>query len=167
MRLPDPVEPAEEEELFGAASAEEEAAYARALKALGHKERTVAELEGWLREREYGERAVAAVIERLEAAGALGDREFAARYAEDKRRLARWGAERIRQTLLDRGVPAAFAEAAVAEDDPEAERERAREALGERTFHLSEERDRQRALAFLARKGYRHEVAYEAIRGTG
>jgi regulatory protein len=133
-----------------------------ALQALGRKERSVAELGSWLRGRGVDAPDVDAVIGRLVEDGALDDARFARRYAEDKRELARWGNERIRAALLERGVPPGDVEDAVASDATQ-ELERAVGLLRARPS-IRDDRDRQKALEVLVRRGYESEVAYEAIR---
>ena len=56
---------------------------------------------------------IEAAVGRLTEVGELDDERFARRYAEDKRELRGWGAERVREALLARGVAASLAEAAV------------------------------------------------------
>ena len=70
-----------------------------ALRALGRRERSVAELSGWLAERGVAADDVDATIAHLEEIDQLDDAGFARRYAEDKRELAGWGAERIREDV--------------------------------------------------------------------
>jgi regulatory protein len=140
-----------------------EEALSLALRALGRKERTVAEMGSWLRERGVADDEVDAVVGRLAEDGALDDARFAARYAADKRELAGWGSDRIRSALIRRGVDAIDVAAAIEQGDPASEVERATAVLIERAFSLRGERDRARAFAFLARRGYGAETAYEAI----
>lgn len=135
-----------------------------ALKALQRKERSRVELETWLAERGIANHEVEAALDRLEELGEVDDARFARRYAEDKRELAGWGAERIRDALLARGVAPEEIEAALAGDDDTQQVERAISLLGRRGERLSSEADRARALGYLTRKGYGYEVAYEAIR---
>jgi regulatory protein len=135
-----------------------------ALKALERKERTVAEMGSWLGARGVGSEEVEEVVDRLVSSGVLDDARYARRYAEDKRELRRWGSERIRAALLDRGVDPADADAALAESGQEAEVERAVELLRDRGASLEAALERQRALGALVRRGYDSEVAYEAIR---
>ena len=45
------------------------------------------------------------VLTRLVEDGSIDDERFARRYAEDKRELAGWGPDRIREALAERGVP--------------------------------------------------------------
>ncbi len=136
-----------------------------ALRALGRRERSTAELRRWLAERGVAEEDVEATVAHLEGIGELDDDRFARRYAEDKRELAGWGSERIREALLARGVTPEHIEAALAADDPSRQAERAAELLVRRGEPLDGERARARALGYLTRKGYSYEVAHEAIRG--
>lgn len=135
-----------------------------ALAALRRKERSSAELARWLERRGYGSADVATAIERLTEAGELDDERFARRYTEDKRALSGWGGDRIRQALRARGVGSSLVEAVLASDCPGDELERASELLVRRGRPLTEDADRQRALEYLARRGYDYEIAYQAVR---
>jgi regulatory protein len=139
-------------------------AFERALEALGRKERTEAELVAWLSARGFEADEVEAAIGRLIEAGALDDARFAHRYAEDKRELRGWGPERIRGALEARGVGAAEIDAALAVDDHEGQVERAVALLRRRSDSLDQEAGRARALAYLTRRGYDYELAYDAVR---
>ena len=85
------------------------------------------------------------------------------RFAEDKRQLGGWGPERIRETLTRRGVAAEHVEAALAAEPYEEELDRAVGLLDAGNKPLETEAERSRALAFLTRRGYAYETAYEAI----
>jgi regulatory protein len=135
-----------------------------ALKALERKERTVAEMGSWLRARGVVPEETDEVIDRLIASEVLDDARYARRYAEDKRQLKRWGNERIRAALLDRGISPEDAEEALSDADGEQEVERAVELLRDRHGTLEDALERQRALGMLIRRGYDSEIAYEAIR---
>ncbi len=139
-------------------------AFERALEALSHRERTCAELATWLAERGFEPADVEAALERLIEAGAIDDERFAARFAEDKRELRGWGPERIRAALAGRGLDRATIDAAVEEDGQDSQLRRALELLDGRSEVPADERSRARALAFLARRGYDSELAYEAVR---
>ena len=139
-------------------------AYELALKALSYKERTETELRDWLAEREVDEGEIEEVIALLAEAGALDDRSFAHRYAEDKRQLAGWGPDRIRGALEERGVAAEHIESALAGEDEARQLERALTLLSDRGMACGSERDRERALGLLVRRGYPLELAYEAVR---
>jgi regulatory protein len=138
--------------------------YELALRALNYKERTESELRGWLAEREVGEPEIEEVIALLIEAGAIDDESFARRYAEDKRQLAGWGPERISASLESRGVPRVQIEAALAGEDADDQLQRAISLLGDRGMSCANERERERALGLLVRRGYSLELAYEAVR---
>lgn len=144
--------------------ARQEDGYELALRALSRKERTEAELAGWLRERGVDEAELADVIVRLSEAGALDDAEFARRYAADKRELRGWGPDRIAEALRARGVGEEEVSAALGGEDDEAVIGRALALLEGDGADVADDRGRGRALALLARRGYPLETAYEAVR---
>jgi regulatory protein len=135
-----------------------------ALASLRRKERTTRELAEWLERRGFAHDDVEAVLNRLAAAGALDDERFAHSYAEDKRALSGWGGERIRDALLAKGIDGATVDAALAADSHADQVERARMLLVRRGRPLTDNAERQRALEYLARRGYEYEIAYEAVR---
>jgi regulatory protein len=104
------------------------------------------------------------VIALLAEAGAIDDRSFAWRYAEDKRELAGWGPERIRVALEGRGVAPEHIDAALAGENEERLLGRAVSLLTDRGMACASERERERALGLLVRRGYSLELAYEAVR---
>jgi regulatory protein len=139
-------------------------AYELALEALGRKERSTAELAAWLRDRGVPEQDADSAIARLTEIGELDDERFARRYADDKRELAGWGSERIRDALLARGLAPEDIEAALARDSEPDQVRRATEFLVRRARPLDSDAARASALGYLTRKGYSYEIAHEAIR---
>lgn len=134
-----------------------------AVGALRRRERTVAELHEWLLARGLEEELVEDVVAELVEVGELDDERFARAYAADKRELAGWGAERIAATLAQRGLDQGLAERA-ADEPRESGLARAAELLRRRGEPLETEGARTRALAYLTRRGYDYELAYDAIR---
>jgi regulatory protein len=134
-----------------------------ALRALGRRERSTAELTRLLKHG-VAEDDVEAAVAHLEDIGELDDARFARRYAEDKRELAGWGPERIRDALVERGVAPEHIEAALAADAGADQVERAIRLLERRGRPMNSEAARARALGHLTRKGYSYEIAYDAIR---
>ncbi len=145
---------------------EVESALTKAIGALRRRERTIAELHAWLLDRGVGAEVAGEAIAELVEVGELDDRRFAFAFADDKRELAGWGGERIEATLLDRGIGRELAQMAAAEPR-ESELERASELARSRGEDLGDERARARVLAFLTRRGYEYETAYDAIRRAG
>ena len=138
--------------------------YELALRALGHKERTEAELAEWLQARGVADDDVASVLERLLEAGAVDDERFARRFAEDKRELRGWGPDRITEALRARGIDETLIEVAVGAEGAEAMLGRALETVEQSGIDTSDEPSRARALSLLARRGFPLEVAYDAVR---
>lgn len=140
-----------------------EEALGHALRALGSHERTIGELEALLERRGVEPEIRREVLDGLIADGTVDDTRFARAFAEDKRQISGWGAERIREALRRRGVSSSEVEAAL-EQGTSDELERAIEVVRGRGYQLAEERERARALGLLARRGFDADVAYEAIR---
>jgi regulatory protein len=145
---------------------EQKSALLAALGTLSRRERTEVELRTWLRDRETSEDAVEYAIATLIETGDLNDERYAFAFADDKRDLAGWGRERIAATLSERGVASWLIERCCAEEH-ESQLDRAVDQLLKRGDDLSDDRGRARGLAFLSRRGYEYEIAYEAIRIAG
>jgi regulatory protein len=133
--------------------------------ALNRRDHTVAELARVLARKRVEPAVIDTVAGELCEQGYLDDARYAHRFAEDRRQLDGWGAERIQQRLLALGVERELVAAAVGEQDHEGELEAAL-ALLQRRFPEppATPRDCERALGVLIRKGYELELAHDAIR---
>jgi regulatory protein len=132
---------------------------------LGHRDRTVAEVRRHLERKRVEPAGIDAAIEELERMQYLDDARFAQRFAEDRRRLDAWGADRIERRLLALGIEPSLAAAAVSDADGHDELAAAVEVLRHRVRHVPRtDRERDRALGVLARRGYELELAYDAVR---
>ena len=141
--------------------------YARdvAWKALNRRERTVAELARLLAAKRVEPAAIEVVLAELLEQGYLDDASYAQRFADDRRRLDAWGAERIERKLLSLGIDRELIAVAVGEQDHAGEIEAALEILARRFPDPPQTpRDRDRALGVLVRKGYELELAHDALR---
>jgi SOS response regulatory protein OraA/RecX len=67
---------------------------------------------------------------------------------------------------MARGVEASLVEAVLAGETHADQVDRARELLVRRARPLGDNVERQRALEYLARRGYEYEIAYEAVRSV-
>jgi regulatory protein len=143
---------------------ERERATQLAYRAVGHRERTVAELRAVLERKRVEPDAIDEAVAELRAAGLLDDARYARRFAEDKRELELWGSERIARELHRRGVAPDLIEAAAADQSREAELATATLLLEQRAPSVSDDRERDRAWRLLIRRGYDTELAYEAVR---
>lgn len=148
-----------------------EGALQRAYRYLGHRDRTVAELRRYLLGKGASDEIAEATVDELVTLGYVDDARFARQFAEDRRRLDAWGNDRIERRLRELGVgrgDIASALAALAAGDNASEMDAA-VAFLRRRFPAPPEtdRDRDRALGMLVRRGYDLELAYDAIRALG
>ncbi len=136
-----------------------------AYRYLGRRDRTVREVRQHLEAKRIEPGTIDEAVAELEQAGYLDDARYAVRFAEDRRTLDAWGAERIERRLQAVGVAAEHVRAALVAQDAAAERAAAVAALRRRYPEVpAAPRDRERALGYLVRKGYAMELAYAAIR---
>jgi regulatory protein len=154
----------------GVPEAQVERALGIAYRYLNKRERTAAEVARRLGREGFSPETIAQTLALLHDEGTLDDRRFARLFIDDKRALERWGSERIRRVLIQRGVDsntvALALDAGGGElDSPsESERERALALLHSRfPERPRDRRDRDRALGVLLRKGYEPELAFEAL----
>lgn len=139
----------------------------KAYRYLGHRDRTVAELRKHLLGKGVPEEVAEEAIEELVELGYVDDVRLARQFAEDRRNLDSWGSDRIERRLLELGVDREQVALAVAAGG-EGELDAAVELL-RRRFPVPPEtdRDRERALGLLVRRGYTIELAYDAVRAHG
>jgi regulatory protein len=162
-----------------------EDARALAYAHLNRRERTEQELREHLLKRGADERIADAVVLELAEQDYLDDHRFVRLFAQDKRELGGWGTGRIRRALIDRGIAPEVVDSALEEMDHAAQPRlaaaatqsttaptapRAQElsralALLRRRFPQAPatNRERNRALGVLMRKGYDYELAVDAL----
>jgi regulatory protein len=139
---------------------------------LGFRDRTVLEVRRHLESKRVEPDTIEQTVAELLEQGYLDDARFARRFVEDRRTLDHWGNERIERKLLASGIDADLITAALHQPTPDGEPHSeldAALATLSRRFRTPPEtdRDRDRALGFLVRKGYELETAYDAIRAYG
>ncbi|MEI2702013.1 MAG: regulatory protein RecX [Baekduia sp.] len=139
-----------------------------AYRFLSRRERTVAEVEQRLAEREVDAETIPAAIAELEQLGYLDDTGYARRFTHDRRKLDGWGDERIERRLRERGIDRHHITAALGRDEGEPTAVEAAVELVRRRFPVPPEtaRDRERVIGMLARKGYSSDEAHTALRSV-
>jgi regulatory protein len=136
-----------------------------AYRHLARCDRTVAQVRGRLEAAGADPATIDAAVAELRRQGYLDDARFARRFVEDRRMLDAWGRERIEGGLRAAGVPAELVEAALAEPAGHDELTAATELLSRRLRAAPRsDRERERALGLLVRRGYELELAYDAVR---
>jgi len=141
-------------------------AFARALRYLGYRARSVAEVKNYLRQRGGTDAVVDATIEKLRGFNFINDETFARDWALSRAQSQGYGPRRIEQELKTKGVVDAVIRAVVKEIfDQEDEEKRARKIL-EKKFsseNFQELRVLRRAVAFLQRRGYSSKVIFTLL----
>ncbi len=153
-----PAEPAQD------ATTRVEHALALSYRYIDRREHSVEEVRRHLDARGVPPPTIEEVLRLLGEQAQLDDVRFARLFAEDKRELEGWGAERIRRGLIGRGIAREIAEAALAGADADSELDRAVALLHRRCrTPPGDRRERERALGMLLRKGYESELALDAL----
>ena len=143
------------------AQVETEAASTRAMRLLGHRERSRAELRDRLTEDGYPEPVARAVVDRMEELGLLDDERFAEAYVRTKM-AAGWGRDRIVRGLTSAGLDPERIAVLVEQEMPEtAELDRALTMLPDEIPR--ERRDRERYMRRLISRGFSYDIARRAL----
>jgi regulatory protein len=136
-----------------------------AFRYLGFRDRTVAEMRRHLEGKGVDEAGIDHAVAELAEQGYLDDARYAQRFVEDRVTLDGWGSDRIERKLVDLGVDREHISAALRGRDFGTELDAAIALLQRRWRQPpADDRERDRALGFLVRKGYDLELAYDAIR---
>ena len=149
-----------------AGAEEREAAMAAALRLLGQRTRSVAELRTRLLRRDYPPAIVERVIARLKELCYLDDVAFAQRWVETRQRTSPRGAALLQRELRQHGIAGHVAEQAVASaaGDAYAQARRAAAPRLARLAHADFETFARRLGGFLTRRGFPASVVYAVVR---
>jgi len=140
---------------------ERDKAYNQAIRFLGFRPRSQAEIERHLREKKYSPEVVAHTVERLRQEQYLDDEAFARFWLENRERFRPRGRQALRYEMKQKGLPGDVIETALEELD---EDESAWAAVGSklsRWKNFDELSFKQKVVAFLNRRGFNYEVAIQ------
>jgi regulatory protein len=141
------------------AQVEPDLAKERALRLLGYRERSTAEVTARLRDSGYSDPIVGQVVRRLADLGLVDDVRFAGMWVRS-RKAAGFGERRIARELAQKGIEPEIAAQAL-DVESGGELERALAALGQRTAR--DRKDRDRLLRRLVGRGFDLSVARRAV----
>lgn len=142
-----------------------EDALEKAFAYLAKRDRTNAQVRARLEDHGVEPEAADEAIAELERQGYLDDGRYARLFAEDRRNLDGWGTERITAALSSSGIDSATIEEAVGSRERSDEIADALKVLERKCPEPpADDRERERALAHLVRRGYELELAYDAVR---
>ena len=138
-----------------------------ALRFLGYRPRSTAEVHNHLISRGYSAAAVAGTLERLHSLSYLNDEKFARNWAASKFINRGYGPKRIERELRSKGIREALIRDVLRETcDPGYESDRARSLL-EKKFasqNLTDPKVVRRAVGFLQRRGYSSKVIFDLLK---
>ena len=145
-----------------ASTIDEESAWLFVLRSLSARSQSQVEIERKLAAKGASVAVIESAIERAAGYGYVDDASLAGQLARGM--LSRgYGRRRAEQKLRERGLPVEIASGALGEAYGERdELELARAALGRRS--ITDDADRRRAVAFLARRGFSAGTAWRAVR---
>ena len=141
-------------------------AFACALRYLGYRARSVAEVKDYLRRRGGADAVVDATVEKLRGFNFIDDETFARNWALSRAQSQGYGPRRIEQELKTKGVVNSVVRAVVKEIfDQEDEEKRARKVLQKKfgSENFREPRTLRRAVAHLQRRGYSGKVIFTLL----
>jgi regulatory protein len=144
--------------------------YDYAVKALGRRMRTEAELRRLMQTRvepgSRGDDVIKAVITRLKEQRYLDDRSYAETYARLRKENEKFGQRRVRQDLRQKGVSAGLVEKTLSESYASADEEKlARQHLErKRIGKPANEKETARVMRRLVAAGFSTGVIYEILR---
>jgi len=148
----------------------EPALYDYAVKALGRRMRTEAELRRLIAARaapgEAGQAAVKSVLAQLKERRYLDDRSYAETYARLRQENDKLGSRKVRQKLAEKGVPSSIAQKAIDERYAGADEEALARAHLERKriARPANEKETARVVRRLAVAGFSTGVIYKILR---
>lgn len=157
----------------GCRSLIEEDLYFKAMKRcvdfLAYRPRSTSEIDQRLRELQVPEPIAERVVGRLTELGYMDDERFAQQWAVSRHRSKGYGPRRLEMELIRKGIPSELAQKAVAEACPdEAVDEQLRVQIGKALHRYRHEGDEQKQIqkiiGFLARRGFEVGAIRDALR---
>jgi regulatory protein len=141
---------------------ETDLAFQRAVRYLGMRPRSSAEIVTYLKRKEYDETIVDAVVKQLHEKGYLDDEAFARFWVDNRNRFRPRGAQALRYELRQKGVERETIDSTLEEQDEDGAAWTAVEGKLDRWAGLEKFEFEQKLMAFLARRGFRFDVCRRA-----
>jgi regulatory protein len=139
----------------------------RALRYLGYRPRSEAEVRSHLRQRGYAAAAIEHSVQRLRQLNYLNDSNFARSWAASKVTGSGYGPKRIEQELRAKGILPELIREVISDIFGADEETRNAKCLLERRYKksdLDDPKQQRRAVAFLLRRGYSSKVIYNILK---
>ena len=139
----------------------------RALSFLSRRFHSEKELLIKLKGKSYDERLIKVVLKDLKALSFLDDRNFTVHYIEEKLKRKKWGSNKIRAALFNKGVAAKIIDEVMNEfentnSNIELVNELAGKKIGQlRKRNIDERKVYQKVIAFLISRGFEYSISSE------
>jgi regulatory protein len=137
-------------------------AYSHAVRYLGFRVRSQAEMVNYLKGKGYSAQVVDDTVNRLLDEKYLDDEVFAQTWLENRETLRPRGQRFLRYELKQKGIADSVIDATLGELDEEESAWRAVESKAYRWQNLPEEEFKKKVMSFLSRRGF----GYEVVRDT-
>lgn len=141
-------------------------AYDAAVRFLGPRPRSVAEIRRHLRTKRFDDAAQDKAIDQLRAQRYIDDEAFARYWVEQRAKFRPKGQRAIVSELMQKGVARETIDIVIGEADPDGETKSAREAIRRpmTRWLAMDERERKRKIhQYLAARGFSYDVIEEVI----
>ena len=142
-------------------------AFDRAVRFLGFRPRSQAEVKSYLKGKKYDDETISEVIDRLEKMGYLDDEAFALFWIENRQRFKPRSRRALRFELHQKGVERDIVAEATENVDEEEAAWRAVENKAGRWYNLQADEFRRKLYGFLQRRGFHYDIikkTYERAR---
>jgi len=139
----------------------DDGAYDAAVRYLGNRPRSVAEIRRHLRSKRYSDVAIDRAVDQLRAQRYIDDEAFARYWVDQRERFRPKGDRALVSELLGKGVPRETIDVVLGDRDPEAEVQQAREAIRRpiARWQTLEEGERKRKIhQYLAARGFSYDT---------
>ncbi len=149
-----------DEEIAGLKQQDEyDRAYNLGVRFLGHRPRSVAEMERHLGKKEFSAAAIAFAVEKLRARGYLDDQDFARFWVDNRMRFRPRGVYGLRYELRQKGLDDEVIDQALADIDEEAAAWTAVQPKLTAWRKLERRQFENKVVGFLNRRGFNYETA--------
>jgi regulatory protein len=145
-------------------------AYDVAVRYLGPRPRSIAEIKRHLRTKRFDEVEQDKAIDQLRAQRYIDDEAFARYWVEQRARLRPKGQRAIVSELIAKGVARETIDVVLGEADPDAETKRAREAIRRpmlRWLSMDDNERKRKIHQYLAARGFSYDVIEEVLARPG
>ena len=140
--------------------------YEDAVRYLGPRPRSIAEIRRQLRGKGHGEEAIDGAVDRLRTQGYVDDLAFARYWLEQRERFRPKGDRALVSELLQKGIAREAIDTALGERAPDTQLAQARAAIRkpQARWAALDEADRKRRMhAYLAQRGFDYETIEEVL----